>query len=276
MTPRNGPRVSRSRLCGICLCLALLGTGSRTLAQRAVTIDPLVGPEQFTEYRNLSGLAGGGYGVNAQGYGSLSGPVSLSTPVAHVLGRGQLRLEAAEMSFTSSPAFGNRETNGTAVITYGHTLGRFNVALTEMILTSDLNQAMNLQASYIPSGSSHWVGSLGVQGLIGANKSTGNGDVNARSSRSFFGVATYRLDTGRAPVYLSGGFGTRRFKDGFVSASFQALQPLRVWAEYDGFGINEGVLLAWRKTAEGHGPEVNVGIGYVKSRYFLWSAGIGF
>lgn len=84
--------------------------------------DPTIGPGQFPQFRNLSGLSGGGYGVDSQGYSSLSGPTAFSTPIAHVLGRGHFRLELAKASFGLFPNISGRGSNGTAVIAYGQTL----------------------------------------------------------------------------------------------------------------------------------------------------------
>ena len=66
--------------------------------------DPLDGFAQYPQFRNLSGLAGGGYGVDVEGRASLSGPTAFSTPVAYVMGHNQWRIVGATMSF-QRPAF---------------------------------------------------------------------------------------------------------------------------------------------------------------------------
>jgi len=248
-------------------------TSAAAYAQR----DPLIGPEQFPEYRNLSGLAGGGYGVDSQGFASLSGPVALSSPNAHVLGRSQWRVNFAAASFSSSPEFSQARTNGTLTFTYGQTFGRINIAGTHMFLSAHPEYADNLQIQLIPRERERMVFSAGVQGLIGANKSQGDNEPNdKRDSRSFFGVATYRVDTTRSPLYLSAGLGTRRFKHGFGSASYQAVKPIRLWVEHDGFGVNEGILYTYKPADKKRGFELNVSAGYLNARYFVFSTGVGF
>src|SRR4051812_501459 len=46
-------------------------------ARRCFAQESLAGPEKFPEFRNLSGLAGGGYGVDWRGYYALGGPTGL-------------------------------------------------------------------------------------------------------------------------------------------------------------------------------------------------------
>lgn len=254
--------------------------------------DPVAGREQFPEFRNFSGLAGSGYGVDSKGYPSLSGPTAFSTPVAHVLGHDHFRVLFAKTSFTSSPEFSNKKSDGTLFGTFGHTFGRINVAITDMVLSDTLNQAFNLQAQYIPSADSRLVGSIGIQDLRGGGGSAGNGVAgDDRNSRSYFGVVTYRVDTGRSPnvsdpaedddsvrrpLYVSLGIGTRRFHDPFGSVSYQVVKPVRFWAEHDGFGFNEGVTAAWMVGTGKHRVELSTTIGLQKSRYFTWAASLGF
>jgi hypothetical protein len=238
--------------------------------------DPTTGVNSFPQYRNLSGLAGGGYGVDVRGYSSPAGPVALSTPVAYVLGRSQFRIGIARASFTSEPSF-FKKANGTGILTYGHTLGRVNVAVTGMMLSDRHDQSFHLQLQYISSPDSRWAGSIGVQDWGGGGGSSGTdfpGD--ERSSRSVFGVATYRWDCGTTPIYLSGGVGTRRFGQGFLGASAQVAQPLRLWIEHDGFGLNAGGLVTLR-SGRGRGSlEYNLLYGMIKLKYAVGSLVIGF
>src|SRR5437588_9861719 len=210
--------------------------------------DPTAGPEHFPQFRNLSALAGSGFGADSQGYSSLSGPTALSTPVAHVLGHNQFRIAGGKMSFDSSPTLSSSKSNGTFYLMYGATIGPVNVAISPMFLSDRLDHAFNLQAQLIPKEGSHVVWSLGVQDIDGTGGSAGEGFPveDGRSSRSIFGVVTYRLDTSRNPVYVTAGIGSRRFRGGIASASYQVVDPLRIYAEYDGFGINDGLLLTWK------------------------------
>jgi len=240
--------------------------------------DPTAGPENFPHFRNISALAGSVFGADARGFSSLSGPTALSTPVAHVLGHNQFRLAGGAMSFSSSPELSSSNSNGTFYLMYGATLGRFNVAISPMFLSRGGDRSFNLQAQLIPEDTSHVAFSVGVQDIEGGGGSAGEGFPadDGKSSRSFFGVATYRVDTAKSPVYISAGVGTRRFRAAFASVSHQIAQPVRIYAEYDGFGINDGILFSWKSGAAKRSPEVNAGIGFVRSRYFTLMAGVGF
>lgn len=246
---------------------------SASRAQR----DPLAQPDRFPEFRNLSGLAGGGYGVDVDGRPSLSGPVALSTPTAHVLGRDHLYFTTERTSLVNQPELRDSLTNGTLAVTYGHTFNRLNVSVTDMIINALGKQVFNIQAQLIPTPASRWVGSIGVQDFIwGGGGSSGYlipGDT--RSSRSVFGVLTYRLPCARH-IYVSAGIGTRRFRQGFASASCQILNPLRVYVEHDGFGINAGALASCRF---GHGrssTEFGLRVGVLQQRWITVGSTLGF
>src|SRR5262249_4334278 len=141
----------------------------------------------------------------------------------------------------------------------------------------DLHQSYNLQVQYIPAEGARWVGSVGVQHINGGVGSQGNGGpFDDRTSRSAFGVVTYRWDTSRSPIYLSAGIGTRRFKPFFGSISHQVTGPLRVWVEHDTFGVNYGVLGTWLVWPHTHRTEINLLLGIIKGKYFTFSLGTGF
>lgn len=234
-------------------------------------------PRTYPQFRNLSGLAGSGYGVDMQGYRSLSGPVAYSTPVAHTLGRNQFEIVGGTLSFTRSPSLNPSRSNGTGVITFGTTLPRLNIAGSFFVKSNAFDQVFNVQTQYIPSPGAKWVFSLGIQDIQGRGGSAGEGFVeDEEPSQSVFGVVTYRWDTRSNPIYVSAGFGTRRFGRFFCSASYQLVQPLRLWIEGDGFGVNFGVLGAWRL---GHGrrsPELSVLVGLVRNESLGLALGIGF
>jgi len=269
---------ARTGLAVLIFCILGLSTQSHTaMAQSRGSRNPFLGAEQFPEFRDFSALSGSTYGVDASGYVSLSGPTALSTPIAHVLGHGQFRLGGGFTSFNSSPAFRDHNSDGTFFGTYGQTVGRFNAAVSLMVLSIARNLSMNGQIQYVPAASSQWAASIGIQDWRGAGGSAGEAIAgDGRKSRSPFGVLTYRVDMLRSPVYLSAGVGLRRFQGGFGSVSYQVSQPVRVWMEHDGFGINSGVLLSWKTDRSTRSPEVNALIGLVKNRYLTLGGGMGF
>jgi hypothetical protein len=260
----------------VVIVASLLAVCAGAQAQR----DPLAGAERFPEFRNLSGLAGSGYGVDVQGRPSLGGPVALSTPVAYVLGRDHLYFTGERTSLVNSPELRDTLTNGTLCVTYGHTFGTVNVAMSDMIINALGKQVFDIQAQLIPTGSTRLVASIGVQDFIwGGGGSAGfrlPGD--NRSSRSAFGVLTYQLSRPQDShgFYISAGVGTRRFDQGFASLSYQFLQPLRVYLEHDGFGLNTGVLASWR-FGQGHAStEVGLRAGIIQQRWITLGGTLGF
>ena len=250
------------------------------LAQRHS--DPLDGFAQYPQFRNLSGLAGGGYGVDVEGHASLSGPVAFSTPVAYVMGHNQWRIIGATMSHNALPSIDRdlgdgRGSNVTYAISYGQTFGRVNFLATYMIKSSAGDSAYNFQAEWIPGRNARWAVSLGIQDVRGTGGSAGEGYPTDRlSSRSPFGVATYQISAGKNPVFVSVGLGRHRFGRGvFGSLSWQAAPSSRLWVEQDGYGINAGVLLAVRPFKHQR-TELTASLGLVRGQYFLISGGIGF
>src|SRR5258708_7812029 len=113
--------------------------------------DPTAGPERFPQFRNLSGLAGSGYGVDISGNPSLSGPTALSTPVAHVLGHNHIQISGGKMSFSGSPELSSSNSNGTAFAAFGASFGHVNLAGSVMFLSDLGDNVFNLQAQYVPA-----------------------------------------------------------------------------------------------------------------------------
>jgi hypothetical protein len=250
-----------------------LVAASRTAAQR----NPFSGPDQFPQFRNLSGLAGGGYGVDAGGNGSLAGATAYSTPIGYVLGHDQFRIGIAKLSYDSGPNWDNGHSNGKGIITFGHSFGQFNFTFTDLFKSLVLDQAYNLQIAYQPSTSAVLVPSIGVQDLLGHGGSAGIGNPTDNAiSRSIFGVLTWRIDLPRRPLFLSAGGGNHRFSKGFASTSYQVAGPLRGWLEYDGWGFNEGFLLTYRTRVASKPMEFNADLGLVRGRYLAIAGVIGF
>jgi hypothetical protein len=236
--------------------------------------DPFAGPNQFPQFRNLSGLSGGGYGLDSQGYPSLSGATAFSTPIAYVLGHDRLWLALAKASFSLAPGFSGGDSNGTGVFSFGHTFGRFNLAFTDLIKSAHGDQAYNLQLGYVPSLDSSWGFSVGVQDWQGNGGAAGLGVPGDQlSARSLFGVVTYRVGLRPRPLYVSAGIGRHRFARLFGSLSYQLSRPLRVWLEEDGYGINTGILITHPLRIGSKPVEIYNTLGLLRGRYFVWSVG---
>ena len=262
----------------LCLLSCLRGTLLPAQGQGAGTVDPFLGKNKYPQFRNLSGLAGGGYGTDAQGHRSDSGPTAFSTPTAYVLGHDSFFFANGGMNFRGALSLDERRLNGTLVGTYGHTFGQFNIAFTDFIKSYALDQVYNLQISLIPVHKNRLGISIGVQDGEGRGGSAGAGQPTDRNfSQSIFGVFTYPLDVGAPnPLFVSAGLGTHRFGNGFGSASYRVGGPLRIYMEYDGFGFNQGLLVT-RRIGKGHGAfDIDGNVGLVRGKYFAFSLGVGF
>jgi hypothetical protein len=149
--------------------------------------------------------------------------------------------------------------------------------MTDMLLSSENDQAFNVQAQYVGSPGSKWTGSFGIQDIGGGGGSSGDGlPGDSRTSRSFFVVATYRWQAGSEPANVSLGGGTRRLRQGVVNLSRPFFRPLRIWTEYEGFGFNAGGLLTTNMGRGKSGVELNVLLGVMKMRYAVGAVVIGF
>ena len=239
--------------------------------------EPNIGPGQYPQYRQISGLAGGGYGLDEAGRESLSGPTAFSTPIGYVLGHDRFQIAASLESFNSTPAVGIGTSNGHALVSYGHTFGAFNVMASDLVKSHYLDNAYNVQAGVLADSRSGLALSVGVQDVRGVGGSAGYGiPTDMNSSRSLFGVMTGRLRSWGGTYYLSAGAGTHRFGKGFASVSHQIVVPVRTWVEYDGWGINEGVLITRPMRAGKAALAFNGDVALIRSRFFTISTGIGF
>lgn len=261
----------------ICFLSSLVALPLQAVGQ-AAPMDPFLGRNNYPQYRNLSGLAGGGYGTDAQGHRSQTGPTAFSTPTAYVLGHDSFFFANGGMNFRGAFTLDDRKVNGTLVGTYGHTFGQFNIAFTDFIKSYALDQVYNLQVGLIPVHKNRLGVSIGVQDGQGRGGSAGAGlPTDRNSSQSIFGVFTYPVDVGSdRPLFVSAGLGTHRFGNGFGSASYWLGGPARVYMEYDGFGFNQGILLS-QQVGGGRGSfDINANVGLVRGKFFAFSLGIGF
>ncbi len=254
--------------------LATLGRGQQ---------NPFLGRSEFPQYRQISGLSGGGYGVDLKGRGSLTGPTAFSTPLGVALGHDEVRLGGGDTGFSFQhlpDRFANTSRgSGKAFLTYGLSFRNVNFAYSYFLKSFRGDAATNLQASYYSGKKNTPSVSVGVQDIVGHGGSAGDGVAgDSDSSRSLFAAATMPILAVKGePVYLTAGWGTRRFGKGFSSASYRLSQPLRLWAEYDGFGFNEGILVSYQTKGFKRRPfEANLLLGVIRGRYPTVALTIGF
>jgi hypothetical protein len=207
-------------------------------------VDPWNFRGQFPQFRDLSGLPGSGFGVNAKGLPSIRGAMALSTPIGFSLGSGLIDVGISSRSVNSRPQFfnlgrgGNVNSDGTLQVMagLGTPIGTFTGSF-EVVSTA-LDSVLNLQYQ-LPLKLEGAGVSIGVQNLANrphaaSDRVVGEDDL----SRSYFAVGSYEFSPGN---WVSLGLGDVRFKGVFGSVSVMAAERLKVMTEYDTFGWNTGV-----------------------------------
>src|SRR3954470_13205377 len=84
---------------------ALLSAFLLVIPIAALAQNELVGKDQFPQFRTLSGLVAGGYGLNMDGTPTFKGAMALSTPVGQSLGAGRFAFALANTSSDMRPRF---------------------------------------------------------------------------------------------------------------------------------------------------------------------------
>jgi hypothetical protein len=249
------------------MCLGLLA-----LAPGASAQEGFLGRGRYPQFRNVSGLPGGSFGVTPDGHPGIMGALALSTPIGYSLSDFRVVVALANMSEDARPRVfdvsetdqGRVRSNGTAAAMIGFRLGPLGrLTYSKTFLSEELDNVTNLQYQ-IPLKDSKLGLSLGVQDVFDDGGSAGEADpTDKESSRSPFVVGTY--DFGRN-VYGSLGVGTRRFRGGFANVSVPLGARGRAMAEYDGFGLNFGAAYSLGRFPRTERVEANLFFGYVRGR----------
>jgi hypothetical protein len=237
---------------------------------------------QYSQFRNVSGLPGGTFGVNPNGDPGIDGAMSLSTPIAYSLGGGHFAGVLSNTSYDSHfrgftkvrrQDFGWKS-NGTAAAMAGIStpLGKITIGMS--VASGAFENSYSVL--YTPKQNNGKITfGFGAEGLFAAGGFIGPGlhsDVDRASS--VFAVATADLGDG---FYASAGTGTARFQKGFVNASYGFAKRLRVTLEHDGFGWNFGAGAEIAKIHMGkQSLRLNGFAGMVQGRYAFISAGFSF
>lgn len=241
------------------------------------------GTGAYPQFRNLSALPGGGFGVTPEGEPGLAGALSYSTPIGYSLGSGRFafglsnispdnRLRFADLGGWSTTQDGG---NATMAIMGGVALGEFRLTASAMVLSSIWDNAFNFQLQ-VPTRVENLGLSVGLQDLFGDGGAAGGGvPGDDRSSRSVFAVGTLRVGE---DAYVSAGIGDNRFAQGFANASFRLSPSLKAFLEHDGYGAHYG--LAWGSPINlnlaGRRGNVVAMVGQAEGRAAFWSLSIGF
>ncbi len=216
------------------LALGIAGTAS---AQRELT-----GTNQYPQFRGLSGLPGGGFGVRPDGRLAIDGAMSFSSPVAYAIRPGRGALAFSSISRDSTIRFGNSvsgdantDANGTLVGLYGLDLRVGRLTVGAIAFSGLFDTGINFH--FAPNqGERPLQFAVGVQDIAGEGGTAGGelpGDTDNSTSPYIVGTAALRGGT-----YVSAGIGTGRFRHPFANASFAAFPRARLVLEHDGFNVN--------------------------------------
>lgn len=256
----------------------LAGVCALASAQQAFS-----GRGQFAQFRNMSGLPGGTFGVDQDGDPTMKGALAISTPIAYSLRAGHFVLVGSNTSYDhrfrapSKPAredFGVKS-NGTlsGMAGISTSVGDFTVGMN--VVSGAFENCYNvLFTPNQPKGK--FTMAVGAEGLFSAGGFIGPGFHNdADRVISAFGVGTFDLGKN---IYVSGGWGTSRFARGFANASIGLGPRVRLTVEHDGFGWNYGIGAEIAKVRLGHGRDIHVTTfaGAIQGRYAFWSVGFAF
>lgn len=241
------------------------------------------GPDTYPQFRDLSGLAGGGFGVSRDGYATYSGAYSLTTPIGYGLRSGEKVFGIGARSFDTKIRFldtDSSQSNGTggtgqAIYGFSTSFGRFTAST--MVLSSRWDTVQHLQ--FNPNmGEENPLGfSLGVHNIAGRGQNAGeNQPTDKKFSRSFYVAATYEYNRS---VFVTVGKGERRYEGIFANATYAFSDQLKYMVEKDRYGINQMIYFATPAPFlinKGEAGKMFIGFGLLRGESAVWSLNFTF
>jgi hypothetical protein len=197
----------------------------------------LAAPGQYFQFRKMSSLSGGGFGVMTNGDPSISGALSFSTPIGYSLGGDYYQIGVGSRSDNNAPQFinlnshGHNPSSGDAEAMAGLSTDFGHFTFGYEVVSYQKDTVVHLQYQ-LPIKSKDLGVSIGAQNLL--NRQEGG----AFESRSFFAVGTYQYQTGD---HISVGYGDGRFHGPFANTDYLIGSKLKATLEYDTFEFNPGL-----------------------------------
>lgn len=246
----------------------------------------LIGPDEYPQFRGVSGLPGGGFPVRPESGIGLGGAFALSTPVAYSLGHYEFFAGGSMLSTGSNiPPFSGGGGNGGDLFSANSTLwqmvgvkaGKVGwLTVSNMIVSSKRDNGTNYHFKFNIPNSKIGI-AVGIQDIGGQIGSAGDiyKQADTKLSRSAYVVGTTPLGD---RSYLSLGIGTRRFFKPFGSVSTWLTPRLGAFAEYEGREWNVGGLYGLGKFRflKDRPAESFTSFGIVDGKYPYWSIGMKF
>lgn len=252
------------------LCLAISALSATSVWAQS----ELSGLNRYPQFRTLSGLPGGMFGIGANGTPSFGGAIAISTPIAYSLSKGHYAFGIANTSGSSGRfvfierGSSENRSNGTGFGMAGWTVNGYDLSASYMILSSKGDAAYNLHVSPHKQFG-EWRLGVGVQdatSIGGASGETIDLSQGSNSSRSYYVVGTRELERG---AFVSLGLGNNRFKNGFINGSYPLNPRLKAILEQDGFNWNVGLAVdAKRFTGAAGNPTLFLGL--IRLKYPTW------
>jgi hypothetical protein len=216
----------------LCLTIALMVVMGGTLAAADYS-------GGYADFRDHSGLPGGGYGVSTDGRVGFAGAVQLSIPIGYTPGAGEYAAAGSATKEGGIPTdIGDDDVNSTLASGFGTTIRGHELWIADMEIGSGGWSAYNVQLRVLSERGTRPGVSIGVVDVLNGTPSFTTPDHGARSC---FVAATRQLGDAEHPVWGTLGLGDGRFHDRlFAGISYQATPRWKAMAEYDGWGVNVG------------------------------------
>jgi hypothetical protein len=197
---------------------------------------------EYPQFRYSSGLPGGGFGVDPLGRIGFDGALQTNIPIGYTPGFGNIAIVAASAAFDGGfPGdLSGPDVNGT--VSFGAGVLRDPAVWFTYMGTgagAGLEPAYNLQVQLLRETARYPAVAIGGIDLNN-HRAADLSDPFKGNARSFFIAATREGGTPDAPLYYTLGLGNGRFHGPFGGVSYQPLDRLSVFAEYDGWNPNAG------------------------------------
>ncbi|HLO98601.1 MAG TPA: hypothetical protein VK171_08395 [Fimbriimonas sp.] len=239
----------------------------------------LLGPNRFPQFRDMSGLTGSGFAVDANGFVTTRGAISLSTPIGYTLASGKWAVGFASRSHNSKFAFINSDnatankSDGTGQIMRGWKVGNGNMALSSMWLSTELDSVQHIQWSPYITNDQAWGWSVGIHNWTQRGHAAGDSNpaADAKNSLSVFFATTKMVGEDN---YLTLGVGTTRYKGLFGSYCHQLTDRSKFFIENDTFNFNYGLsygIPMKYKSFDGADAHLFLTAGFVRGKLATWT-----
>jgi hypothetical protein len=197
---------------------------------------------EFAEFRYLSPLPGGAFGVTPEGRVGFDGALQVNIPVAYTPGRGNFVTgywSGATAEWRVRFGTEGPNVNGSGLIAAGLGQAPHSLYVAFMPTSKESEAAWSAQLQLTPDRWDKPAFAIGCQDWANQRDRRPG---HPGGSRSFYGVLTGRRGTEDKFVFITLGYGNGRFNNRpFGGVSWPCAKRWTVFAEYDGFNANVGV-----------------------------------